>query len=453
MNIVKTIISSLRVAVILAGSALCFSCVEKDENFGIDGKDEGIDYTYHGNRIDHVESRRVLLFYECGFNSLYGYLSTNMDVDIEKGYLPGHGRNDDVVLVFSKIAKNANYKDVPSYLRRIYKDSEGNMVSDTLKTYPSSTVASSGETMREVLSLVKSTFPAKGYGMVFSSHGSGWLPAGYFNNPSEFERNHRRASGGAKYSRSIPRLGVPEGSMEEDDPFAGMVRSLGQDKMASGDVEMSVAEFASGIPFHLDYLLFDMCFGGGMEIVYALRDKASYIGVSPAEVLADGMYDYTKLIGFLFNGSSPDLRGLFVDSFEKYNKQSGQYRSATVTLVRTEGLERLASVCKDLVSRYSDAIAHAPVSQIQGYFRQNRHYFYDLEDTFAKCGASSEDMAVLRNAIDGSIVYKNATPSFLNVFDIKTYSGYSIYLPCAGTSLLDSYYKDEEWNKAVGLVN
>ena len=241
--------------------------------------------------------------------------------------------------------------------------------------------------------------------------------------------------------------------MEENDPFTGMVRSLGQDKMASGDVEMSVTEFASGIPFHLDYLLFDMCFGGGMEVVYALRDKANYIGVSPAEVLADGMYDYTKLIGFLFNGSSPDLRGLFVDSFEKYNKQSGQYRSATVTLVRTEGLERLASVCKDLVSRYSDAIAHAPVSQIQGYFRQNRHYFYDLEDTFAKCGASSEDMAVLRNAIDGSIVYKNATPSFLNVFDIKTYSGYSIYLPCAGTSLLDSYYKDEEWNKAVGLVN
>ena len=90
MNIVKTIISSLRVAVILAGSALCFSCVEKDENFGIDGKDEGIDYTYHGNRIDHVESRRVLLFYECGFNSLYGYLSTNMST-LKRGTSPATG--------------------------------------------------------------------------------------------------------------------------------------------------------------------------------------------------------------------------------------------------------------------------------------------------------------------------------------------------------------------------
>ncbi|MBQ8062000.1 MAG: hypothetical protein IJ205_08715, partial [Bacteroidales bacterium] len=257
MNIVRTIIRSFRVAAIIAGSALFFSCTEKDENFGIDGDEEGIEYNYPGNRKAHIETRRVLLFYECGFNSLYGYLSDNMDVDLEKGYLPDNGRNDDVVLVFSKIAKNANYKDVPSYLRRIYKDGEGNMVSDTLKTYPSTTVASSGETMRDVLNFVKVTFPAKGYGMVYSSHGSGWLPAGYYNNPSDFERNHRKSSGGAKYSRSAPRLDVPEGSMEDEDPFAGMVRSIGQDKMASGDVEMSVSEFVAGIPFRLDYLLFD----------------------------------------------------------------------------------------------------------------------------------------------------------------------------------------------------
>ena len=165
------------------------------------------------------------------------------------------------------------------------------------------------------------------------------------------------------------------------------------------------------------------------------------------------MYDYTKLLSFLLNGSSPDLTGLFRDSFDKYDKQSGQYRSATVTLVRSEGLERLASVCRSLVEKYSNSIAHAPVGEIQGYFRLNRHYFYDLEDTFAKCGATADDMAVLKDAIDGSIAYKNATPSFLGAFDIRTYSGFSIYLPCAGTSLLDSYFKDEEWNKAVGLVN
>ena len=451
MNIVRLIRKSACAAAILAASLFSVSC-DKDENFGIDGKDEGINYTYPGRRTEYVESRRVLLFYECGFNSIYSYLRTNMEDDLPKSYLPRKGRNDDVVLVFSKIAKNQNYKDVSSYLRRVYKDADGNVVSDTLKTYPSSTVAASPTTMREVLSYVKSSFPATGYGMVFASHGSGWLPAGYYNNPSDFERNHRNVSG-KKYSKGFDNQNIPEGNMATDDPYAWMVRSIGQDVMSTQDYEMTVAEFVSGIPFHLDYLLFDMCFSGGMEVVYALRDKADYLGISPAEVLAAGMYDYTNLTDYLLQSRPSNLQGLFDYSFQRYNKQSGEYRSATVTLVRSDGLENLASVCKTLVSKYSSALSNAPVNKIQGYFRYNRHYFYDLEDTFVQCGASEADLNTLRRAIDGCIVYKNATPAFMNNYEIKTYSGFSIYLPCNGTSLLNSYFKNEEWNKAVGLVN
>ena len=123
-----------------------------------------------------------------------------------------------------------------------------------------------------------------------------------------------------------------------------------------------------------------------------------------------------------------------------------------MTLLRTDGLDNLAEVCKDLISTYSDSLAHAPARQIQGYFRQNRHYFYDLEDIFAKSGVSEADMARLSHAISDCIVYRAATPSFISSFDIKTYSGLSMYLPVAGTSLLDSYYLNEPWNKAVGLV-
>ena len=450
MDIIRIFRKPIRLAAILAVASFGLSCTEMDENFGIDGSEEGINYNYPGNRIEHQETRRVILFYECGFNSLYSDLKNDMEVELPKGYIPGNTRKDDVILVYSKLAKNKNYKDVPSYLRRIYKDPEGNLVSDTLKTYPATTVATSGETMREVLSFVKSSFPAKGYGMVFASHGSGWLPAGYYNNPSAFEKNHRKSSG-MKKSKESELSAIPKGSMEEDDPFAGMVRSIGQDVMATEDVEMTVSEFVGGIPFHLDYLFFDMCFSGGVEVAYALRDKADYLGVSPAEVLADGMFDYTGIADFLLKPAVPDLKGLFEASFKRYDNQSGDYRSATVTLVRTDGLERLADVCKSLVAKYSDSIAHAPVDRIQGYFRKDRHYFYDLEDTFVKCGASEADLKTLRDALQGCIVYKAATPEFLG-FPIDTYSGFSIYLPCNGTTLLNSYFKDEEWNKAVGLV-
>ena len=51
------------------------------------------------------ESRQVLLLYGAGFNSLSSDIWSNID-EIKRGYLPGKGRNDDVVLVFSHLTKN-----------------------------------------------------------------------------------------------------------------------------------------------------------------------------------------------------------------------------------------------------------------------------------------------------------------------------------------------------------
>ena len=448
MSIFKTI--SRIMCFTAVASAACFSqSCGKDENFGISGKGE-VNNPNPVARQAYVESRRVLLFYECGFNSLYSYLYDDVNTELDKGYIPSGNRNDDVLLVYSKLAASSSYGNVKSYLRRIYLDSSQKMVSDTLKTFSESTVAASASTMKEVLNYVKQTFPAKGYGMVFSSHGSGWLPAGYYYSPSAYEKAHEAAAAG-RATMSLSQAGIPEGTMD-DDPLAGMTRSLGQDKMSSGDVEMTASEFASGIPYHLDYLLFDMCFSAGVEVVYTLKDAASYLGVSPAEVLADGMFDYTKITTYLLKSSTADLAGLFKDSFDRYDKQTGQYRSSTVTLVKTEGLSNLASVCKTLFEKYRTAIENAPSDNIQGYFRMDRHYFYDLEDLFEKCGASSEDLASLKSAIDGCVVYKNSTPTFLDVFYISTYSGFSVYLPCKGTTLLNTLYKQEPWNQATELV-
>lgn len=187
-------------------------------------------------------------------------------------------------------------------------------------------------------------------------------------------------------------------------------------------------------------------------MAYGLKDKADYLGLSPAEVLGDGMFNYTKITSFLLNRETPDLEGLFKDSFEMYDKQSGAYRSSTVNLVRTSGLDNLASVCARMINEYSDALADAPVDDIQGYYRQGRHYFYDLVDIFEKCGASKADLEDLDKAVDGCVIYKNSTGQFLEDYDIKAYSGFSMYLPCAGTPLLDLYYRKEVWNNATRLV-
>lgn len=440
MNIIKVITGSVAAVLLLSATVGC--CKEKPE--------EPVNV-----------NRKVLLFYECGVNNLTSYLKNNMD-GTEKGLPAGYvpRESGDVVLIYSRYSKGAfNYTPVESHLRRIYKKPNGKIVSDTLKTFGTETIAASSSTMRQVLTYVKDEFPAKGYGLVFSSHGSGWLPAGYYYSPSRFEDDHKGEVGTSRQgiaAQSIghPRLPVPEGDLPDTDPFYGMTRSIGQDYIKGSYYghEMSVSEFADAIPYHLDYLLFDMCFSGGVEVAYGLKDKADYLGLSPAEVLGDGMFNYTKITSFLLNRETPDLEGLFKDSFEMYDKQSGAYRSSTVNLVRTSGLDNLASVCARMINEYSDALADAPVDDIQGYYRQGRHYFYDLVDIFEKCGASKADLEDLDKAVDGCVIYKNSTGQFLEDYDIKAYSGFSMYLPCAGTPLLDLYYRKEVWNNATRLV-
>ena len=440
MNIIKVITGSVAAVLLLSATVGC--CKEKPE--------EPVNV-----------NRKVLLFYECGVNNLTSYLKNNMD-GTEKGLPAGYvpRESGDVVLIYSRYSKGAfNYTPVESHLRRIYKKPNGKIVSDTLKTFGTETIAASSSTMRQVLTYVKDEFPAKGYGLVFSSHGSGWLPAGYYYSPSRFEDDHKgevgtSRQGIAAQSVGHPRLPVPEGDLPDTDPFYGMTRSIGQDYIKGSYYghEMSVSEFADAIPYHLDYLLFDMCFSGGVEVAYGLKDKADYLGLSPAEVLGDGMFDYTKITSFLLDRTTPDLEGLLKDSFGMYDKQNGVYRSATINLVRTDGLDNLARVCSDLFREYSDTLSNAPTHLIQGYFRNDRHYFFDLMDTFRKCISNEEELRAVNDAIDRCVVYREATPQFLATFDITEYSGFSIYLPCAGTPLLDSYYKKEPWNKATGLV-
>ena len=393
----------------------------------------------------------VLLFYECGNNSLQSYIYSDMYKELPQGYLPTKGNKHNVVLAFNKIANSS--PNAMAYLVRYYSSGK-KAVLDTIKTYGAGTVVTTPEVMRSVLNYVKSEFPANSYGLVFSSHGSGWLPEGYYHNPSSYEAEHASKRNATMAADRRKRLPVPEGNIE-DEPSYMLVRSLGQDITSSGASEMTVAQFASGIPFHLDYILFDMCFTAGAEVCYGLKDKADYIGCSPAEVLGDGMFDYTKITSYLVQNANYDLTALYKDSFERYNSQSGEYQSSTVTLVKTSGLENLASVCKNLFEKYRLAIDEAPVDNIQRYYRLGRHYFYDLYDAFAKCGASPEDLETLESAINGATAYKNATPKFMpgnGGFTINTYSGFSIYLSAAGTPLLDSLYKEEAWNKAVEMV-
>lgn len=402
-------------------------------------------------KVDEA-SRKVLLLYSAGFNSLRNYLLEDIN-ELKQGWLPGNGCNDDILLVYihTPVAGGQYYKPANPYLIRLYRNKDGKATADTLQTYEAGTISASATQLNQVLTYVRDNFTSGSYGMIFSSHATGYLPAGYYSNPGEYiapSSRMRRAG--------IPGVPAPVPYIEpEYDPSLPMVKSIGQDVVgpssAQESYEMELADFAEAIPMKLDYILFDACLMGGIEVAYELRGKCGQLGFSQAEVLADGL-DYKTLTKHLLQNEVPDPGKVCADYFSQYDVQSGLYRSATISLIDCDRLEPLASVCKDLFSSYREGLADIDPDKVQRFYRYEKHWFYDLESIIKEAGASDEDMAALRNALDQCVSYKGHTPEFMNEFKIETFSGFSMYLPKNGSEDLDRFYKTLQWNQATGLV-
>jgi hypothetical protein len=407
-------------------------------------------------RIESEETRNVMILYSAGFNSLANFLDDDIK-ELPLGFVPQKGnRADHVLLVYSKLT--TRNKDtgrcildynVPteSALFRLYKES-GKVVQDTIKVWGKEVNACSAETMHEVLQLVYDRFPAKGYGMVFTSHATGWLPSGYYTDPSKFD--------GSSTIWSSRRRPASQTEYPPIDPFPA-VKTLGQDNNPGDPLEMELDDFVNALPFHLDYLLLDACLSGCVEVAYQLRGKADIVGFSQTEVLANG-FDYLTIASRLLQNTPDPVRVCF-DYFDYYDKYlernpgaSSENRSATISVVDTRKMDALAEICKTLFEKYRDKISSLSGSKVQGYFRFSRHFFYDLKDVLVKAGITAEEQAALDDALSQCVIYKAATDYFLSI-KINTACGFSMYLPSMGSSYLDNFYKTRiAWNKDTELV-
>lgn len=390
------------------------------------------------------ETRKVMLLYEAGFNSLGSDIAANISA-LQEGYLPGNGRNDDVLLVFSHVTgSRRNYAtETEPALVRLYQVM-GEPRSDTLQVWPAGTSAANAAMVSEVLNLVREEFPAAGYGAVFSSHATGWLPDDYFSNPKKYE-GRDRGNGGMYWTS--PRL-----------------KTFGQEYYAAGTKkeEIELHDFAAAIPYKLDYILFDACLMASVEVAWQLRDVCSYIGAAPCEIPAAG-FNYRTLAHHLLEPDVPDLEGACADYFAQY--ENDRTYGAAITMVDCSRLDPLASVCRVLFDRYRDGILNLEGQNVQVYDRctGGKQYlaFFDLKDLLREAGASESDLSDLQAALDEAIVYEAHTAQFINL-PLKRCCGLSVYLPAYpdyradtwhGTSFLDGFYKENvAWNQATQLV-
>lgn len=444
-------VKGLAAAAVLLGLASCAAddwATDLQPNMGsISGN--------QGDRVPNEESRRVMLLYSAGYNSLTSYLKEDIE-DLKQGWLPASGRTDDVVLVYSHFPERQGKYDIetsPTLVRLHMRDSI--VIADTIVRYPKGTISASAQQLNEVLTFIRDEFPAKGYGMIFSSHATGYLPAGYYLKPNDYVYQET-----AMRARMRVRPTAVSYTEPEYDPSMPMTKSIGQDQVGvTGSdgkdsylsYEMELPDFAQAIPMDLDYLLFDACLMGGIEVAYELREKVRLLGYSQTEVLAEG-FNYKELTTHLLKNGASDPVGVCEDFFMQYDIMSGVYRSATVSTIDCSRLEPLAQVCRELFEKYNGSISTLSSSGVQQFFRSSYHWFYDLESILIKAGATDEELSRLHEALDGCVVYKAHTPEFMDSFRIHTFSGFSMYLPSRGSDELDKFYKTLQWNQATGLV-
>lgn len=391
--------------------------------------------------------RRVFIMFSFGYNNLSYDLYEDIE-DMIQGDLPEYGYRENVVLVLRHgTSKSYNYSQPSApVLTHIYSKGE-EIIYDTLKVYSDTTVAARKSVVNDVLNIAKKRFPAKHYGMLISSHATGWAPQGYCYSPPDkssgtiFSLNADQYEGPAKYHDESP-----------------LLKSVGSHYNGSParSIEIEIPDLADAIPMHLDYILFDACFMGCVEVAYELKEKCDKICFSQTEVLSGGM-DYDTLLSVLFDKDGVDLTVCAENYFNMYKNQTASFmRSATVSVVDCQKLEPLAQI----VAKNSDAIRSLSESNerrnVQGYFqpRYSRYHgiFFDLEDILNKSNISDHDMEELQEALNDCILCKYSTNKFLDEFSINTHSGLSMYLPDADREILNEYYKTLKWGKMTQLI-
>ena len=384
-----------------------------------------------------LKGNKVLLFYEAGFNNLSNDLINNINA-IKSGYVPDIDSNE-ILLVFSHLPVSAaTYSaDTSAVLNRIYKQ-DGEIVEEELITIREGTPIAYAGVVSSILNVVRELFPDSVYGVVFSSHATGWLPMGYSVAATEL------------YDE------VPRGRIT--------LRSWGQEYYNRSGVtystEVEIKDLAAAIPFKLDYVIFDACLMSTVEVAWEFKDKTKYFIASPCEVPADG-FGYNTIAARLLQPMKPDLEGVCMDYFEKYASRYG----CAITMVDCDALQPLADTCQALFSKYRTELKTLSGANVQTYDRleTGKTYctFFDLKDMIREAGATEEELAELQNSLNQALVYENHT-NFFGTIQLGSCCGLSTYLPATpdysetayhGTQFLDGWYKANlKWNTATGFI-
>jgi len=333
-----------------------------------------------------VKARRVILVYMEARNNL-SYAAASDLAEMRRAEIPADCR----LLVYKSIRGETH----PTLVEI------ANGTDTVLVDYEAGVSAVDPKQMRQVIADARREAPGPEFGMVLWSHSSGWR-----------QKSVMRARG----------YGLENSSRQ-----------------------MSVSDLAGALRDQgIDFLLFDTCYMGSVEVAYELRDVARWLVASVCEVPTNGM-PYHLTVPKLFAEDIPsglkEAIDINVDGYIADNEAC----PSTLSLIDLSKLDGVAAAMKDVVGNpLPEDYSPQRFSESTPY----RYLFYDLGQYMEALGA---DMTALGEAV----VYERHSPMIWNRTPIERCSGLSVYIPSPGSGYdYSSYdYSTLEWAKFLNLTS
>lgn len=285
-----------------------------------------------------------------------------------------------------------------------------------LKDYGSA-YATDAAVMQQAIDDAKRIAPAENYGIVLWSHASGWLEDG--------------AETVAEKSGVSP-------------------MSYGQ----HGGRKMNTTTLRYVLEDEgLEYIYFDCCLMGSVEVMYELRHCADYIVSSPSELPRDGM-PYDRNLGLLAAGGRDNIVEAARNTFSLYeSKTKPEDRTATMTVVDTHGLDRLADATRAIYVLTQPSHPLRPVTNYYGSDRVSQGFYLDFgEYVRALHDRGALEAALLAefdSALSSAVIYSDATEKLWDDWTLYNVCGLSTRVVVRAEDLAVQGYDRLEWTKNV----
>lgn len=363
-----------------------------------------------------VTGSRTVLIYLAADNSLHKQVAADL-LEMKEGI----AKLDD-----SKIHLLV-YIDTGNSPRLVeLKKQNGEVIENLIKSYESRNSVGTTETI-EVFNEVFSSgkFPAESYGLVYWSHGDGWVPSPL---PSS--------------------------------------RWVGQEE-ATGAV-MNITDFVTILKTapHFDFILFDACFMQSIEVAYALRNYTDYLIGSPTEIPGPGAR-YDVLVPAMFAAKDVALKTAaayyepYVETYTGKTPVNNDNWTAgvSVSLLKSSELEPLAKITKQVLS---GAVNNVELrSKVYDYDKRTSFYshigYYDMVEMM-RLLTDNVSFTAWEQAYNAAQLYWETTPKnfsgyLYNVFSMEGTNGVSHFIPSSNGSAINVAYRSTEWYEAAGLSN